>query len=90
MRCSNGRMEIMLKNVRTTVKRRASRMPFATLRFTPLVSFAPNRCDVRTVKPAVMPCANPSTRNIIVPVEPTAASASAPTYRPTIIVSAML
>ena len=36
-------------------------MPFATLRFTPRVSFAPNRCDVRTVKPAVMPCANPST-----------------------------
>ena len=41
-------------------------------------------------KPAVMPCAKPLSKNIMVPVEPTAAKASALTKRPTMIVSAIL
>lgn len=63
---------------------------FAAERFTPFASPAPNFCDVRTVKPVVSPIAKPVTRNMIVPVEPTAASAFCPTKRPTMIVSTML
>ena len=66
------------------------RIPFATLRFTPLASLAPYLCAVRIENPAVIPCANPVVRNMIVPVEPTAASAPAPTYLPTMIMSAIL
>ena len=51
---------------------------------------APNFCEVRTVKPAVSPIRKPMIRNMIVPVEPTAASPFVPTNFPTIMASAML
>ncbi len=80
----------VLKRVMARESSRASRVPLATLRLTPASSLAPNRWEVRMPKPAVIPRAKPSTRNIRVPVEPTAARAPAPTYRPTMIMSAML
>ena len=51
---------------------------------------APNFCEVRTVNPAVSPVRNPIMRNMIVPVEPTAANPFVPTNFPTIMASAML
>ena len=41
-------------------------------------------------KPEDTPWAKPVVRNMIVPVEPTAANAPAPTNRPTMMVSTML
>jgi len=74
----------------TTETIRDSSIPFATLLLTRSVLPAPKACEVRTVKPVVRPWEKPSTRNMMVPVAPTAASASALTKRPTIMVSAML
>ena len=77
-------------SVRMAAAITAKIIPFATLRFTPFLSPAPYRWAVRIENPAVIPCAKPVARNMIVPVEPTAASAPAPTQRPTMIVSAIL
>ena len=76
--------------VRRAEKRRASRIPFATLTFTPSSSPAPNCWEVRTEKPVASPMANPSIKKETVLVAPTAASADAPRNRPTMIVSAIL
>ncbi len=56
----------------------------------PSMSPAPKRWEVSTVKPTVMPIRLVMMRNMMVPVEPTAASALFPTNFPTMIVSAML
>ena len=54
---------------------RASRTAFATERRVRRSSPAPKAWLVRTVKPVVRPIANPCIRNMMVPVEPTAARA---------------
>ena len=80
----------VLRRVMARDRSTAKRVPLATLRRTPASSLAPNRWEVRMPNPAVIPRAKPRTRNIKVPVDPTAARAPAPTYRPTMIISAML
>ena len=67
-----------------------NKIPLVTLCFTASFFPAPNLWAVKTEKPAVIPWAKPLSKNIIVPVEPTAAKASAPTKRPTMMVSAIL
>ena len=62
----------------------------ATERLTPFSLPAPNLCAVITAKPLVTPCTNPTIKNEIEPVAPTAASASTLIVLPTIIVSAIL
>ena len=62
----------------------------ATVFRIPFISPAPNLCAVITVKPAVSPIRLVMIRNIIVPVDPTAANAFVPTNFPTMIVSAIL
>lgn len=52
--------------------------------------FAPKCRATGTAHPAQMPLINPRNKKVIEPVEPTAASASAPTKRPTITESAIL
>ena len=66
------------------------RIPLATLAFTPSRSLAPYFWETTTEKPEDTPWAKPVVRNMIVPVEPTAANAPAPTNRPTMMVSTML
>ena len=90
MRRRSGSMTARKKPVRITVVTAERKIPAETLRFTPAVSPAPYRWAVRIVKPEVSPWAKPVIRNMMIPVEPTAARAPAPTYRPTMIVSAIL
>ena len=59
----------------------------AALRRTPSKSLAPNRCPVIMVTPEVRPMIQPTSRNMMLPVQPTAASASTPRNRPTSKVS---
>ena len=56
----------------------------------PSRSPAPKRCAVSTVNPVVSPWVNPRIRKLTDPVAPTAANASTPTNRPTIMVSTIL
>ena len=65
-------------------------MPFATLCLVPFSSLMPNLCEVSTVNPVLSPVEAPITINMIVPVEPTAASAFEPTNLPTIMESTAL
>ena len=85
-----GRASATLNAVRNTVITPPIRMPAAKLRRTPSSSPAPNRCAVTMESPAVNPCVKPRIKNMMLLVQPTAASASTPIVRPTISVSAML
>jgi len=53
-------------------------VPVATERRTAAWSPAPKACAVGIAKPLVMPQTKPSSRNIMLPVAPTAARASTP------------
>ena len=68
----------------------ANSTPLATVLRVASNSPAPYFWLVRTVNPVAIPLARPITRNIMVPVDPTAASALAPTNLPTMTVSTML
>ena len=65
-------------------------MQTAKLRRTARLRPAPKRCAVMMASPAVNPMTKPRMKNISPPMQPTAASASTPSVRPTIRVSAML
>ena len=87
---SIGSVPRKLAAVATAVTMRDSSIVMATHRRSPASSRAPKRCDTTTQNPLASPMTKPSTRNDIPPVAPTAASASTPTKRPTIMASTML
>lgn len=76
------------KSVSTTVKTSDSSADAAIDRRTPTSLRAPKRCPMQMPKPPVNPCTKQRMKYMKVPVEPTAASASAPIVRPTMTVSA--
>ncbi len=79
-----------LRAVSTTMTIADKITPFDTVALASSLRPAPYFWLVSTVNPVAIPLAIPSTRNMIVPVEPTAARAPSPTNFPTIIVSTIL
>ena len=84
------RAHSVLTAVSTTLMTPLSKRALAKLRRTPGASSAPKRCAVTIEKPEHSPCAKPMMRNVRLPVQPTAASASTSSVRPTMNVSAIL
>lgn len=87
---SRGRAASRLTAVSSRVNPALRRMEVVKERRTPAASCAPKRWAVMTASPPARPWANPSTKNMMEPVAPTAASAFTPRVRPTMMVSAML
>ena len=90
IQCSKVSIPAMLRAVMITVTKRDKITALPILFFIPSLSPAPNLWAVSTVKPVVSPCVKPSIRKTTEPVAPTAANASRPTKRPTIMVSTIL
>ncbi len=90
MTCKSGFINAMLTAVNATDMMTDNTAALPTVWRIAFMSPAPNFCAVSTVNPALIPQTNPRTKNIMVPVLPTAASAFVPTNFPTITVSAIL
>ena len=85
-----GRVPISVSTVKTAAITSASTAAPKALLRTPRISPAPKSCATGMLKPEHAPSTKPMIRKLTEPVEPTAAKAFTPRYRPTMMLSAML